>query len=152
VDAVADNIAPTGNGGGVASGNDSYASTVVRSSIISGNVNLDVEFFGPGGNPFQSGGHNLIGFGNATGAFSTYDQINNSDGLVDRDDLMTWLGIAGVANLPSHDPFLMGDADLNGSVDGQDFLVWNNNKFTAAAAWCCGDFNADGFLTWASFG
>jgi hypothetical protein len=36
------------------------------------------------------------------------------------------------------------DATLDGVVDGQDFIVWNDNKFTAIAAWCSGDFNADG--------
>jgi len=41
-------------------------------------------------------------------------------------------------------------------VDGQDFVAWNANKFTATAAWSGGDFNADGtvdgqdFVTWNS--
>ncbi len=83
---------------------------------------------------------------------ATYDL--NSDLLVDEDDLATWLAVAGAANLPSHNSYLLGDANLDGFVDGQDFLVWNTHKFTAVAAWCAGDFNADGlvdgldFLTW----
>ena len=70
----------------------------------------------------------------------------NSDLLVNLDDLATWLGVAGVANLPSHNPYLFGDANLDGFVDGQDFIVWNGNKFTNHPAWCSGDFNADGFV------
>ncbi len=75
----------------------------------------------------------------------------NSDALVDRDDLTTWLAVAGTANLPSHNPYLFGDADLSGFVDGQDFIIWNSHKFTPLAAWCSGDFNADGFVDGSDF-
>ena len=68
------------------------------------------------------------------------------DGLVNQDDLMEWLAIAGAANLPSGNPYLVGDATLDGFVDGQDFILWNSNKFTSLAAWTGGDFNADGFV------
>jgi hypothetical protein len=40
----------------------------------------------------------------------------------------------------------LGDANLDGFVDGLDFIIWNDHKFTAEAAWCAGDFNADGFV------
>ncbi len=62
-----------------------------------------------------------------------------------------------MANNPAQtggNAFIEGDANLDGAVDGQDFLVWNNNKFTSVAAWCSGDLNADGevdgqdFLIW----
>ena len=43
-------------------------------------------------------------------------------------------------------PFLKGDANLDGVVDGQDFILWNTNKFTSNPAWCKGDFNADGVV------
>ena len=39
-----------------------------------------------------------------------------------------------------------GDANLDGVVDGLDFIEWNTDKFTANAEWCAGDFNADGFI------
>ena len=77
------------------------------------------------------------------------------DGIVDIADLDEWRVLAGAANLPSGDPYLQGDANLDGSVDVSDFNVWNENKFTSTAAWCSGDFNADGsvneqdFNTWA---
>ncbi len=69
----------------------------------------------------------------------------NADGLVNLVDLSHWLAEAVAVNLPSGNPFLAGDANLDGTVDGMDFLVWNANKFTSTAAWCLGDFNADGF-------
>ena len=32
------------------------------------------------------------------------------------------------------------------SVDGTDFTIWNQQKFTLNAAWCRGDFTADGIV------
>ncbi len=68
------------------------------------------------------------------------------DNLVNLDDLDEW-----VLNLKGT---LFGDADLDFSVDGNDFILWNASKFTSGTAWCSGDFNADGrtdgedFLVW----
>ena len=42
--------------------------------------------------------------------------------------------------------YRLGDADLDGNVDGQDFIAWNAHKFTNIAEWCAGDFNADGVV------
>jgi hypothetical protein len=70
------------------------------------------------------------------------------DGLVDLDDLDAWL-VEGGANNPAQtggNPFLPGDANLDGMVDGVDFDIWNANKFTNLAAWSGGDFNADGVV------
>ena len=76
-----------------------------------------------------------------------------NDGLVDTNDLEAWLVIAGAANVAatSGNPYLKGDANLDGIVDGVDFLEWNNNKFTAKPAWCSGDFNADGNINGGDF-
>lgn len=68
------------------------------------------------------------------------------DGWADTRDVDAWLVDAGAAELASGHPFLPGDANLDGVVDGQDFVVWNSNKFTLRAAWCAGDFNADGVV------
>ena len=68
------------------------------------------------------------------------------DGLVDIADLDEWRVQGGAANLPSGNPYLPGDANLDGAVDASDFNIWNNHKFTSVAAWCSGDFNADGFV------
>ncbi len=75
-----------------------------------------------------------------------------TDNLVNGDDLTEWLGIAGAANLASGNPYVPGDANLDGSVDGSDFGIWNGNKFTNAAAWCRGDLNADGQVDGSDFG
>lgn len=74
------------------------------------------------------------------------------DGFVDTADLDEWLEVAGTFNVGG--AYLPGDANLDGAVDGLDFLEWNDNKFTSTAAWCSGDFTADGivdgqdFLVW----
>ncbi len=75
---------------------------------------------------------------------ATFDVTN--DGNVDLADRDQWLVLAGAMNLPSGNPYLTGDANLDGVVDVQDFNAWNRNKFTAAAAWTSGDFSADGVV------
>ncbi len=74
------------------------------------------------------------------------------DGDVDQADLTAWLAQAGAVNNASGNPYLSGDANLNGSVDGSDFGIWNANKFTTVAAWCSGDFNASGSVDGSDFG
>jgi hypothetical protein len=72
------------------------------------------------------------------------------DSLVDADDLDAWLGFAGTAlGLPG--PLLPADSNLDGTVDGQDFVRWNNFKFTSGNGFCGGDFNADGFTNGQDF-
>ncbi len=85
---------------------------------------------------------------------ASYDMTG--DGSVDVDDLTAWRVEAGSTGglTSSGNPVLRGDANLDGDVNGQDFLIWNDNKFTDVPAWCAGDFNADGtvnggdFLEW----
>ena len=82
----------------------------------------------------------------------------NGDGVVTREDITDpttgWLAVAGNENLGPGRAYLEGDANLDSTVDGQDFIAWNNNKFTSIAAWSAGDFNADGavdgqdFILW----
>ena len=66
------------------------------------------------------------------------------DGLVNIADLDNWRLTAGSTNLGAGAAYLVGDANLDGSVDVSDFNLWNGNKFSSAPAWCSGDFNADG--------
>ncbi len=73
---------------------------------------------------------------------STFDLDSDAD--VDGDDLAVWLAEAGAANNANGNPYLSGDANLDGSVDVGDFNIWNSNKFTSIPAWCSGDFNHDG--------
>jgi hypothetical protein len=84
----------------------------------------------------------------------------NGDMVVDINDITDpqdgWLVVGGAASpgTTSGAPYLNGDSNLDGTVDGPDFLAWNNNKFSSNDAWCDGDFNADGavdgpdFLVW----
>ena len=67
-------------------------------------------------------------------------------------DLDQWLVLAGVANLPSGNPYRPGDADLSGAVDGSDFSIWNTRQFSVGGGWCDGDFNADGSIDGSDFG
>jgi hypothetical protein len=77
---IANNTAPAANGGGVSSYGNSATRTEVRSSIIAGNTNSDVDLFGDNAtNSFQSGGYNLIGSGNALTAFANNDQTGIAD-------------------------------------------------------------------------
>ncbi len=86
---------------------------------------------------------------------ASFDLTN--DGLVNQSDLQAWLTIAGAANLVSGNSYLSGDANLDGTVDGSDFIIWNEHKFSSVPAWCAGDFNADGsvdgsdFILWNMF-
>ena len=70
---ITKNEAPDGHGSGVASSGYTTpyhsARTEVHSCIIAGNVHSDVDFVNGPTNTFQSNGYNLIGTGNAVGAF-----------------------------------------------------------------------------------
>ena len=81
----------------------------------------------------------------------------NGDGTITSADLTEagtgWLSVGG-ANNPTQtngNPFLNGDSDLSGGVDGTDFNTWNGNKFLANANFCSGDFNADGQIDGSDF-
>lgn len=75
----------------------------------------------------------------------------NGDGQLDSQDLDTWLATAGTANLGAGFAYARGDANLDGTVDGNDFLVWNAHKFSSNARWCSGDFDANGVVDGADF-
>ncbi len=76
------------------------------------------------------------------------------DGLVDLNDRDAWLSEAGAINIGPGRAYLVGDANLDGLVDGQDFITWNVHKFLSGQLWSGGDFNADGvtdgqdFIEW----
>jgi hypothetical protein len=80
---------------------------------------------------------------------ATYDLTN--DGMVTIADRNEWLALAGAENLASGNPYLLGDANLDGFVNGADFVVWNTGKFTSNSAWTQGDFNSDGFVNGADY-
>ena len=66
------------------------------------------------------------------------------DGQLDFADVAAWLVEAGAENLGAGNSYLVGDANLDGSVDVSDFNIWNQNKFQSTGLWSQGDFNADG--------
>lgn len=73
----------------------------------------------------------------------------DDDGVVGDADVDAWLGIAGNRNIGS--PYIRGDGNLDGFVDGSDFNIWNSNKFVTVPAWCMGDFNASGSVDTSDF-
>jgi hypothetical protein len=84
---------------------------------------------------------------------TTYDIF--TDGVLNDLDLQEWLIQAGAraeyAAQTNGNPFFRGDANLDGVVDGLDFITWNNSKFEAVDpgdpmaphGYCDGDFNGD---------
>jgi hypothetical protein len=81
------------------------------------------------------------------------------DGVVDANDITDaaggWLTLGGAAAnnaaLTGGNPFLVGDANLDGVVDVSDFNLFNANKFTDTSLWSLADFNADGVTDVADF-
>ncbi len=67
----------------------------------------------------------------------------SGDSLVDQSDLETWLSDAAEHNR-FRDPYLSGDANLDGSVDAGDLNNLALNWRQDVASWSAGDFNADG--------
>ena len=60
------------------------------------------------------------------------------DSLINGDDLNSWI-VDLYGSLP-------GDANLDRAVDGQDFSLWENHRFTASDQWGHGDFDANGII------
>jgi hypothetical protein len=75
----------------------------------------------------------------------------NEDTFVNSADLDELRALGGLINLASRNPYKVGDANLDGVVDGSDFIAWNANKFTSNPSWCKGDFNADGVVDGSDF-
>lgn len=74
------------------------------------------------------------------------------DGQVNGADLNAWLAQAGGVNIGAGRSYRLGDANLDGNVDGTDFGLWNANKFTTNRDWCNGNFNADAVTDGSDFG
>ena len=72
------------------------------------------------------------------------------DGIIDLADQSEWLSLAAAEN-GWGSPYKLGDANLDGAVDGSDFSEWNANKFTAALRWDFGNFNGDSLIDGSDF-
>jgi len=88
--------------------------------------------------------------------YGANDQFDlNGDGLINMADRDAWLAGAAAQN-GFASAYLPADANLDGTVDGVDFLAWNASKFTESLLVTDGDFTGDGlvdgsdFLVWNS--
>jgi hypothetical protein len=92
---------------------------------------------------FDADDINLLVQGIRNGAADSAFDIDGS-GVVDTDDILAWLAIAGNANIGT--PYVPGDVDLNGEVDARDLNVvgihWRQN----VTGWSQADFNTDGVV------
>jgi len=66
----------------------------------------------------------------------------SGDGMSDLSDLDRLLTLTGTTN---------GDADFNGRVELDDFLILSSNFTSSPANWSQGDFNADGVVSFPDF-
>jgi hypothetical protein len=69
----------------------------------------------------------------------------NDDGAVNLADQDEWRGVAAMEN-GFAEPYLNGDADLDGSVVAGDLNAVGTNWQTSPDPWSSGDFDADGFV------
>lgn len=76
----------------------------------------------------------------------------NGDGMLSLADVDRWRADAGAINIGTGRVYKVGDANLDGNVDGTDFGLWNSAKFTANKNWCNGNFNADAVTDGSDFG
>ncbi len=77
-----------------------------------------------------------------------YDLV--ADGVINGADLAQWLVAAAMEN-GQGSPYLPGDADISGNVDGVDFIAWNANKFQSGTVWSQGDFDGSGIVDGSDF-
>ncbi len=84
----------------------------------------------------------------ATSATAAHDL--DEDGTIDMNDVEEWLEKASRFNGLS-EPYMFGDANVDGVVDGKDFLLWNSNKFSKELLWSSGNFNGDAFVDGSDF-
>lgn len=72
------------------------------------------------------------------------------DGVIDNEDVDEWLSVAA-SGVGLESAYQRADANLDGFVDGGDFILWNQGKFTATTRWDTGDFNGDGVADGSDF-
>lgn len=128
---------------------DGYQGSLTSSSAVTGDFNGDAAW--------NCADIDLLVAAIATGSTDLSFDMNGDGSLTPADVLQAgtgWLAVGG-ANNPAQtsggNAFLEGDGNLDGAVNGADFIIWNNNKFTQTPAWCSGDYNVDGFVNGADF-
>ena len=97
----------------------------------------------------------MLSLGPIGSGVSVTQGVNNQfdltgDGMIDLADQDAWLVEAAARNgLGSS--YKLGDANLDGTVDGQDFVLWNDSKFAPSFNWNDGNFNGDATVDGADF-
>ena len=74
----------------------------------------------------------------------------NADGFLTLADQQIWLASAAAAQ-GLLEPYLPGDANLDGVVDASDFNVWNAHKFSSTPDWSAGNFSGDAVVDSSDF-
>ncbi len=69
----------------------------------------------------------------------------SGDEAINHVDLTRWLNDAAIAN-GFAEPYLLGDANLDGTVNGADLNAVGQNWLGQPNTWQLGDFNADGIV------
>jgi hypothetical protein len=135
--------------GGPGSGGDVVLMGLGSMTVITGDFNND-------GN-WDCADLNAL-TGAIAGGSGNPDFDMNGDGSVTLADVtdatVGWLAVGGAENpaATGGNPFLSGDANLDGVVDGSDFGIWNSAKFTSNTNWCNGNFNGDMVVDGSDFG
>ena len=98
-------------------------------------------------------GYGPLGIGGVPVPPGAEDYDITLDGILSLADVNVWLFLAAEEHGLA-EAYKPGDANLDGYVDGLDFVAWNGNKFSSTLAWDGGDWNADGvadgqdFVVW----
>ena len=74
----------------------------------------------------------------------------DGDGVITNEDVAVWLRQAAESNGLAR-AYRVGDANLDGAVNGSDFNVWLTGRFGATTDWDRGDFNGDGAVDVSDF-
>lgn len=144
-------ISETINFAGLTAGNTYHISTLSSNYNSSGSFNLIVDLLVSLACDFDGDGDcdiddiDLLVPQIASGANNVLFDLTG-DGLVTVLDRDQWLSDAGDINIGPGRAYLVGDGNLDGTVDGSDFVIWNTNKFTAVALWSAGDYTVNGFV------
>ncbi len=141
------------------------ALTVFGDAELDGSLEVNsVPVVGPFSDPTVRGTANDFVLLTATSLTGTFDSIE-VDGRVATPSVRTYTGtgtsgddgifrtVTYVGNTIEMDSYLavLGDANGDGNVDGTDFLIWNDNKFTSGKDWTEGDFTGDGIVDGSDF-
>jgi hypothetical protein len=119
---------------------------------INGQVGVDTDCDFTGDGSCNEDDINLLGAEVIAGTNDPAFDLTQ-DGFVNHEDRDAWLDEAAEPNGFSG-AFQLGDSNLDGIADGQDFLDWNTHKFRApgtATPWSDADWSLDNFVDGGDF-